>query len=130
MIFIYKCSSCRPSRYYAITAGISIKCPYCDSKEREQMGDMEAVDLVNRLIQWARPDEIAQLFSSPNLFPKKEKKPNKEKPPFCWLCGKHCSREWVIVLKNKEEVGLYCSRTCASTDAWGPIFKGYKLKKS
>jgi len=70
MIFIYKCGHC-PSRYYAITAGISIKCPSCGSKEREQMGDMEAVELVNRLIQWMSTAEMQQFFS------KKEKKPKK-----------------------------------------------------
>ena len=73
MIFIYKCNAC-VSRYYAISEGMSIKCPQCGSKEREHVGDMDKVKLINLLIQWTMPDQMEQLFSSKNLFPKKKKK--------------------------------------------------------
>jgi len=62
MIFIYKCDSC-VNRHYAVSAGMTIKCPVCGSKEREHVGDMEAIELVNKLILWMRPDEMEQLFS-------------------------------------------------------------------
>jgi len=53
-------------------------------------------------------------------------------PSTCPNCGQVIgseSRPVVTYLHNGEREGPYCSRDCAEADAWGPVFRGCRIRR-
>lgn len=55
-VSFYKCENC--DRIYVKYAGQLIHCPFCDSKERELLGDVQAVDFIHQVTDKMSESEL------------------------------------------------------------------------
>lgn len=49
IIFVYRCEAC--FEYYLCGAGDPIRCPLCDSKERNHVSTVDAVEICRRVLK-------------------------------------------------------------------------------
>lgn len=47
----------------------------------------------------------------------------------CFVCDREIKTLWVIVDRNGEDFGRYCSKRCADEDAVGPRLRPYRVER-
>jgi hypothetical protein len=45
----------------------------------------------------------------------------------CGVCEKTMRSRWVLYDREQTLAGVYCSKACAESDAWGPRFSRYSV---
>jgi ferredoxin len=47
----------------------------------------------------------------------------------CPMCGEHMQKKYRLYDLSGEASGDFCSKNCAESEAWGPKFREYKIRK-